>query len=189
MSTWNVSLDENNRRIYMAGEINESMTHAMMIALHKLDKTEGDITIIMNSEGGSEPSGYALFDCITMCKNMVIIEGYGEISSISAAIFQAPDIRRMAPNARIMIHNGTIPVGEEAQQNLVIDLADQIKKANQRYHSILSSRSRLSYADIEEACERDTYFTAEEALSDGLCDEILVPHKTFNKTKKGRKKK
>lgn len=188
MGTWQVHLDDKKRRIFMAGEINESSTHAVMVALHKLEENDGDITLIMNSEGGEEPAGYALYDAISMCRNGVIIEGYGEISSISAAIFQAADVRRIAPNALFMIHNGTVPVGEETQQNIIVDLANQIKKDNQRYHSILAGRSKLTYAKIEEACEKDAYYTADEALSAGFCDEILMPLKKYMKPKKGKKK-
>jgi len=184
-----VSLDEKNRRIYVAGDVDDSMMHMLTVALHKLEETEGNITIVLNSEGGEEASGYAIYDLLTMCKNMVIVEVYGKAWSIAAAIMQAADIRRMAPNATFMIHNGTIPVGEEAQQNLIVDLADQIKKDNHRYHTILANRSKLSYNAVEEACEKDCYYTAEEALTAGFCDEILVPQKVYVKSKKGKKKK
>lgn len=189
---FSVSLDEQKRRIHVMGEVDESMAHALMVSLDKLEETPGDITIILNSEGGEEASGYALYDAITMCKNMVIIEGYGEVSSIAAAIFQAGDVRRLSSNSIFMIHNGTIPVDPEAQQNAIIDLADKIKKDNRRYHTILSSRSKLSYEDVEEVCSKDAYYTAEEALTAGFCDEIILPEKRYLKpikSKKGRKKK
>src|SRR6185312_6609420 len=132
----NVSVDEKNRRLYVTGDVDDQMMHMMMVALRKLEETEGDITIVFSSEGGEEAPGYAIYDLLTMCKNMVIIEVYGKAWSIAAAIMQAADVRRMAPNATFMIHNGKIPVGEEAQQNLILNMADQIKRDNQRYHTI-----------------------------------------------------
>lgn len=184
-----VSYDEKKRRIYVVGEINDAAMHAFTVALHRLEENEGDITIILNSEGGEEISGYAIYDLIMMCRNLVVIEVYGEVSSICAAILQAADVRRMAANSIFLMHNGTIPMGEEVKQTIIVETADQIKRDSARYHSILAGRSRLSQTDIAELCEKDAYYTAEEALEAGFCDEILIPNKKFSKPKKSRKKK
>lgn len=182
-----VFVDDKKRKIYFYGPVDYNAAREIIIALQNFDETQGDIVIIMNSEGGAETDGYAIYDAITMCKNMVIIEGYGQISSITVAIFQAADIRRLAPNADLMIHDGTIGAGAEIKQNIIVEMADQIKRDNQRYYSILAGRSKLSIAKIEEACSKDTYYSAEEALTNGFCDEILVPQKKWKKREKKKK--
>lgn len=183
-----VSVDENKRRIYLIGEIDDSATNEFISALHVLQEAEGDISIIIDSEGGNEIQGYAIYDVIMMCPNMVYIEVYGQASSICSAIVQAADVRRMAPNAILMMHNGTIPMGEEVKQTMVIDTAAQIKRDSAKYYAILASRSRLTQSEISDLCKMDSYFSAEEALEAGLCDEILVPIKKHTKPKKRKKK-
>jgi ATP-dependent Clp protease protease subunit len=182
-------LDEKTRHIYVAGFIDDSLANQIIVMLHRLEETDGDILIVVNSEGGEEVAGYALYDAVTMCKNMVIVEVYGELASIGVLLLQAADIRRMSPNSYLMLHSGTIPVDDkEPKQNLIVEMADQIKKDNLRYYAILSGRSKLSVSDIEEACNKDSYYMADEALSVGLCDEILVTNKKFEKPKRKKKK-
>jgi len=186
----NVSVDEKRRRIYIVGEADTAMSHLVFVALHKLEATNGPITIVINCEGGDETSGYAIYDAITMCKNVIIMEGYGYVGSIAAAIFQAADVRRMAPNAFFMIHNGEMNIDPgETKQNTIVDLADFIKKDSHRYYTILSSRSRMTYEEIHNACQKDTYYTAQEALEEGFCDEIINPEKKFVTPPKKRKRK
>lgn len=184
-----VGVDTEKRILYVMGDIDTKMAYRFIVGLRKLDETPGDILIIFNSAGGEEASGYAMYDAITMTKNRIVAHGYGYVASIAAAIFQAADYRMMAPNAQFMIHNGTIPAGEDVQQNLIIDLADQVKKNNIRYHSILANRSKLSYSDIEDACDKDSFFSAEECLKKGFCDEIIKPEKKFPKRKSHKRKK
>lgn len=182
-------VDFEKRTLYVMGEIDAKMAYRFIVGLRKLDETDGDIIVIFNSPGGEESSGYAMYDAITMTHNTVIAEGYGLVASISAAIFQAADIRRMSPHTQFMIHNGTIPTGEDVQQNIIVDLADQIRKNNIRYHTILANRSKMSYSDIEDACRGDSFFSADECLKKGFCDEVLEPFKKFSKRKSHKRKK
>lgn len=182
-------VDFSRRRLYLMGEVDIIMAYRFIVALQKLDETDGDITVILNSGGGEETAGYAIYDAITMARNKVIIEGYGHVCSIAAAIFQAADVRKMSPNAQFMIHNGTMTTGEDVQQNIIVDLADQIRKNNIRYHSILANRSKLSYTEIEEACRGDTFYSSEECLKNGFCDEIVSPQKKYPKRKSHKRKK
>lgn len=178
-----------NRRIFVFGDIDDMTSYRFIVSLAIMDRTDGPITIVLNSQGGVEAAGYAMYDAIAMCNNIVFIEGYGAIYSIAAAIFQAGDVRRMSPNTDFMIHNGSIGLGDDTQQTMIVDLATYIRKHNQKYHSILANRSKMSYADIEQACEKDTYYSAEEALERGFCDEIIKPLKKYPKRKSHRRKK
>lgn len=182
-------VDSSRRRLYLMGEVDAIMAYRLIVALQKIDETDGDITIVINSGGGEESAGYAIYDAITMARNKVVIEAYGHVCSIAAAIFQAADLRKMAPNSQFMIHNGTMSTGEDVQQNIIVDLADQIKRNNIRYHSILANRSKLSYTEVEDACERDTFYSAEECVKNGFCDEILIPQKKYPKRKSHKRKK
>jgi len=184
-----VRVDLGRRVVYLGGEVNPSMAVQAIAALECLDATDGDINLVINSSGGNEQDGYAIFDTITMCKNKVIATGYGSVMSIMAAIFQAADIRRMSPNTQFMVHNGTIGGEEKMQQDAVLDMAEQIRKDNRRYYNILATASGQPMEAIEAYCREETYFTAQEAFEAGFVDEVMVPCKKQWAPKKSKRSK
>lgn len=189
-------VDEGRRTVYLTGSVDSRMAFYAVEALERLDSTEGDIRIVLNSEGGSEQDGYTIFDVITMCQNRVVIHGHGSVMSIAAAIFQAGDERMLSPNALFMVHNGTVSGDEKMEQNHVIELAEQIKKDNGRYYRILHLGSSLPREQVEEMCAEETFLTAEETVAYGFADGVLTPNKlpwsdprfTPKKPRKKRKK-
>ncbi len=70
MNALNTKMDVENRNIYIFGEITGEVAYAFMVAFKKLDETEGTITIVLNSEGGSVEDGFAIYDTIKMAKNI-----------------------------------------------------------------------------------------------------------------------
>lgn len=190
ISILSTGVDIGRRTIYIMGEVAFELAYRFIPAIKMLDETEGDIKVIINSVGGDEASGYAMFDAIMMTKNKVIAEGYGQVSSIASAIFQAADERLMAPGCELMIHNGSIGVEEEIKQDHIMELADSIRRGNKRYHTILSDNSHYTMEKIQELCKQDTYLTAKEAVEAGLADGILgYVKKKRRLTKKKRNKK
>jgi ATP-dependent protease ClpP protease subunit len=177
------------RVVYISGEVDSTLAHKTIMALEALDQVDGEIRIVLNSDGGNEQDGYAIYDAITMCRNRVDIDGYGNVMSIAAAIFQAGDERRLAPNASFMIHHGTTPAEEEMKQDAVIDLARQLEKDNQRYYDALSFGSSQPQEIIQDWCREEKYFTAEEAVQVGFADSIIEPLKTKVPKRKRRRRK
>jgi ATP-dependent protease ClpP protease subunit len=177
------------RTLYITGDVDVAMSRKVIVALEALSREPGEIRIVIDSGGGDEESGYAIHDAICMCENPVIIEGYGAVQSIAAAIFQAGDVRRLAPNASFMIHNGTGPSEEEMKQDAIIDLAEQLKKDNQKYYDILSAATQQPQETIEEWCREEKFFTAEEAVQAGFADEVMTPLKSKMPLKKRRRRK
>lgn len=184
-----VHVDAESRSIYITGEVQAKMAHDVIIALATLDADGATIRVVLNSDGGSEQNGYAIYDALMMCKSVVIIEGYGNVCSIAAAIFQAGDIRRLAPHTDFMIHNGTIAGEEEMKQTDVLDRAEQIKRDSIKYYSILSRASGQPVEIIEQLCRGDTYYTAKEAVDEGFADEVIKPIKKSPAPRKKRSKK
>ena len=178
------------RTLFVFGEISPTVSGQIIEELHRLDLVEGDINITLQSQGGDEVSGYAIYDAIVMCKNKVAITGIGEVSSMAAIILQAADWRRLTYNSTFLVHNGTTPIetdGEgHANQDAVIELAEKLKKDNQRYYNILCERSLQPEQTVKDWCFADEAFTAEEAVNVGFADEVLKS--TKNKPKKGKKK-
>lgn len=178
------------RTLYITGSIDGELAHASIVALEQLDRTDGDIRIVLNSEGGSEQEGFAIFDAITMCRNRVVIDGYGSVMSIAAAIFMAGDRRRMAPNCDFMIHNGDVEqIDPTMPQDDVLALADELRKRTQRYYDILCQGSQQGQEVVETWCKDETTFNAREAFEAGFCDEIITPLKSRIPKRKKRSKK
>jgi ATP-dependent protease ClpP protease subunit len=178
------------RTLYVMGDVDDDLAYQVQVALEALDSTDGDIRIVLNSEGGEEQPGYAIYDAITMCRNKVIIEAYGSVMSIAAAIFQAADVRRISPNAVFMIHNGSVDTEGNVQQDAVLDLAEQIKKGAQRYYDILMRGSGQPQDLIEQWCRDETFFSADETVSACFADEVIKPVKVKAPVKlKKRKRK
>jgi ATP-dependent Clp protease protease subunit len=182
---------ENPRTLYITGAVDNEMAHRTIVALEQMDRTDGEIRIVLNSEGGNEQDGYAIHDAITMCRNRVVIDGYGSVMSIAAAIFQAGDWRRMAPNADFMIHNGSIGMVDTTMpQDQVVAVAADLVRGSERYNNILANGSQQDPDTIAAWCKDETTFNAVEARDVGFADEIIEPKKTRipKKTRKRSKR-
>lgn len=179
------------RTIYVSGDVDTQMAHDFLVALDKLDASEGAITVKINSDGGEESAGYAIYDALMMTKNQVIMEGYGCIASIAAAIFQAGDWRCLSPHSKFMIHNGHFDSISPIEQLQVVSLARQIEKDCEKYYQILANRSANAVEAVKEMCDAETWFDAQDAVEAGFADELLVSRKAFAVVpgKKKRKKK
>ncbi len=178
------------RTLYVSGSIDGELAHKTIVALEHLDRTDGDIRIVLNSDGGSEQAGFAIYDAITMCRNRVVIDGYGEVMSIAAAIFMAGDKRRLAPNCDFMIHNGFMDeMDPTMSQDEILAMTEGIKRRTERYYNILAQGSQQGLDVIEAWCKDETTFTAPEALEAGFCDEVINPLKSRIPKRKKRSKK
>jgi ATP-dependent Clp protease protease subunit len=180
-------VNEDTRTIYIVGIVDAMLAYLALAALEKLDSTKGEIRIVLNSFGGEEANGYAIYDAIMRCRNKVSINCYGATYSIAAVILQAGDERWMSPNTDLLIHNGTVGTGgEEIEQDTILEMADRIKQSNGRYYAILAARSGQPLDRIEGWCKSEKFINAEECLRLGFADGILAPTKVHKK-KKGRK--
>ena len=183
LSRLSAGVNYDTRTVYIIGDVDHELARKAIVALEVMDATPGDIRVILSSYGGEEFAGYAIHDAILMCKNTVIVDGYGAVMSIAAAVFMAGDVRRLAPNCELMVHNGTIDSEANVEQDSVIELAEQIKKDCKKYYAILSYGSKQPISLIKDWCRDSTHFTAKEAVAIGFADSILKPTK-----KKGKKK-
>jgi ATP-dependent Clp protease protease subunit len=178
------------RTIYVTGCVDSDLAHKAILSLEELDRSDGDIRIVLNSEGGSEQDGYAIFDAITMLRNRVIIDAYGSVMSIAAAIFQAADLRRIAPNADFMIHEGSVNgLDPTMPQQDIEALAANIQRGGMRYYTILSQGSQQPLDIVQAWCRDETTFNAEETVGAGFADEIIQPLKTRALKKRKRSKR
>lgn len=157
-----------------------AMAERMVKGLHLLDAAArgGDqpITILMNNPGGDEYHGLAIFDAIKSCHNQVSIIVYGHAMSMGSIILQAADERIMAPHSRMMIHYGTWGFSEHPK--VVYKWADEGKKWDKwmiemYLEKIREKHPKFTKKKVDEMCNFDTFFTAQEAVDIGLADKVL----------------
>ena len=165
----------NDRIIVLSDEVNSttaSLVVAQLLFLEGQDKDK-DISLYINSPGGSVTDGMAIYDTMQYIKCDVSTICMGMAASMGAVLLAAgAEGKRFAlPNSDIMIHQ---PLGGvKGQASDIIIHADYISKKRQRLNEILSKRTGKPIEIIERDTERDNFMTAEEALKYGLIDKII----------------
>ncbi len=162
------------RIIFISGEINDSLANSVIAELLYLDSVgEGDISVYINSPGGSVSSGMAIYDTMNFIKSDVCTICIGMAASMAAFLLSCGQKgkRFILPNADVMIHQ---PLGgAEGQASDIKIASDRIIDIRKRLNRILSKNTGQSLKKIEKDTERDNYLSSKEALEYGLVDKII----------------
>ena len=163
-----------DRIIFCSGEINESVANIVISELLYLDSlNHEDISLYINSPGGSVTSGLAIFDTINYIKSDVKTIAVGLAASMGAFLLSSgtKGKRCALKNAEIMIHQ---PLGGANGQATDIKIvAEQILKIKNKLNSILAHNTNQKISKIKKDTERDYYLNSMEAKKYGLIDIIL----------------
>lgn len=165
-------VDVANRTIYLIGAVDMEMAGRAVVALDVLGQEAGPIRVILASAGGDVDAGFAIYDAIRTCPQPVLVEGYGLVQSMATCIMQAATVRVLAPECRVMVHEGSVGLHEVSPKKLE-DLTREIVFLHDRYCAIISERSGLPLDRARELCGQDTFMSAEQAVKWGLADAIL----------------
>ncbi|MBS4202169.1 ATP-dependent Clp endopeptidase proteolytic subunit ClpP [Bacillus sp. FJAT-49732] len=168
-----------DRIIIIGDEINDQVANSVVAQLLFLaaDNPDKDISIYINSPGGSTSAGFAIFDTMEYIKPDVRTICTGMAASFGAMLLLAGKKgKRMAlPNSEIMIHQ---PLGGARGQATEIEIsAKRILKLREHVNKIIADRTGQSIEKIERDTDRDYYMSAEEAKEYGIIDEIIYPNK------------
>ncbi|MBO5891418.1 MAG: ATP-dependent Clp endopeptidase proteolytic subunit ClpP [Oscillospiraceae bacterium] len=165
----------NDRIIFLSEEVNDTTASLIVAQLLYLENQDPDkdIQFYINSPGGSVTAGMAIYDTMQYIKCDVNTICVGMAASMGAFLLSAGTKgKRMAlPNAEIMIHQPS--AGTQGQ---ITDMAIHMKRLQtikDRMNRILAEKTGKSLEEVTEACERDNFMTAEEALAFGLIDQIV----------------
>ena len=165
----------NDRIIFLSEEVNDTTASLIVAQLLYLENQDPDkdIQFYINSPGGSVTAGMAIYDTMQYIKCDVKTICVGMAASMGAFLLSAGTKgKRMAlPNAEIMIHQPS--AGTQGQ---ITDMAIHMKRLQtikDRMNRILAEKTGKSLEAVTEACERDNFMTAEEALAFGLIDKIV----------------
>ena len=165
----------NDRIIFLSDEVNDataSLVVAQLLYLEAQDNTK-DISLYINSPGGSVSAGFAIFDTMNFIKCDVSTICVGMAASMGAFLLAAgaKGKRYALPNSEIMIHQ---PLG--GMQGQASDMkihADHIIKTRERLNTVLSERTGKSIEEITRDTERDNFLSAAEAAEYGLIDKAI----------------
>merc|ERR1712151_447995 len=164
-----------DRVLILGGQVNDEMANvliAQMLYLANKDSTN-DITIYINSPGGSVSAGLAIFDAMQFVPCDVSTVCFGMAASMGAVLLGAgtKGKRKCLPNSRVMIHQ---PLGGAGGQAADIEIqAKETLFLRELLNTYLSDFTGQSVEKIAEDCDRDYFMTPEEAVEYGLVDEVV----------------
>ena len=165
-----------DRIIFLGTAINDDVANvvvAQMLFLESEDPDK-DISLYINSPGGSVTSGMAIYDTMQYIKPDISTICIGMAASMGAVLLTAgaEGKRITLPNSKIMIHQ---PLGGMEGQASDIEIhAREIIKTRQKLNEILAERTKQPLEKIEADTDRDYFMTADEALKYGILDKIIA---------------
>jgi ATP-dependent Clp protease protease subunit len=168
----------NDRVIFLNGPVNDQMSHLIVAQLLYLESAapDKDISLYINSPGGSVSAGLAIRDTMNFISCDVSTVCMGIAASMGALLLGsgAKGKRIILPDARVMIHQVSSGTGgtfmdQEIQLN-------ETKKLNDRLHTILTEDclGRHTFDEMKAKCSRDYFMNAQEAVDFGIVDKIVA---------------
>ncbi|HKL42216.1 MAG TPA: ATP-dependent Clp endopeptidase proteolytic subunit ClpP [Clostridia bacterium] len=168
-----------DRIVMLNGQVTDaqaSLVTAQLLFLES-DDPDKDISLYINSPGGSITAGMAIFDTMNYIKSDVSTICIGMAASMGAFLLAAgaKGKRYVLPNSEVMIHQ---PLGgAQGQASDVKIRAERLLKTRERLNELLSDLTGQELEKIEKDTERDNFMTAEEAVNYGLVDEVITSRK------------
>ena len=165
-----------DRVIFLSGEITDDVANlvvAQLIYLESKDPTK-DISLYINSPGGSVTAGLAIYDTMNYIRPDVSTICVGMAASMGAFLLSsgAKSKRYALPNSEVMIHQ--VLGGAQGQASDVEIQTRQLLKIKQKMTRILAENTGKTYDEICADTDRDNYLSAEEAKDYGIIDQIFV---------------
>ncbi len=163
------------RVIFIVGQIEDHMANLVVAQLLFLESEnpDKDISIYINSPGGSVTAGLAIYDTMQFIKPDISTLCIGQAASMGAVLLAAgaKGKRFSLPHSRVMIHQ---PLGGYQGQASDIEIhAKEILKIREQLNQLLADHSGQSIETIDNDTERDNFMGADEAVKYGLVDEVL----------------
>jgi len=168
----------NDRIIMLSDQVNDATASVIVAQLLYLESqdNEKDISLYINSPGGSITSGMAIYDTMNYIKCDVSTICIGMAASMGAFLLSAgAKGKRMAlPNSEIMIHQPLISGGLSGQCTDIKIQSDHLVRTRKKMNEILAENTGKSIEEIERDTERDNFMYAQEACDYGLIDKVIA---------------
>lgn len=165
----------NERIIFLGGPIDDHVANLVIAQLLYLDHTDSkkDISLYINSPGGSVTAGLAIIDTMNFIKSDVSTICVGIAASMGALILSSgkKGKRYTLPNSEVMIHQ--VMGGAEGQASDIAINAKHILRTKDTLNKILSQNTGKKFDQVEKDSDRDYWMTSDEAKKYGIVDEII----------------
>ena len=166
-----------DRVVFLRGEVNEALANSIVAQLLFLEMEDPDaeISMYINSPGGSVTDGMAIFDTMRYVKPKIRTVCLGMAASMGAFLLSsgAKGKRFALPNSEIMIHQ---PLGGASGQTTDVAIrAEWLVKTKEKMTRLMSEMTGQPIERVKQDVERDYFMSAEEGLKYGIIDEIYRP--------------
>jgi len=165
------------RRIFLSEQVDQETAEDVIHKLWYLELTDPGkpITFIINSPGGSVDAGFAIWDQIKMITSPVTTIVTGLAASMGSILSLAAEKgRRFAtPNARIMLHQPSVGGVIRGQATDLEIQAKEILKTREKLVNLYVDATGKDFDTIDQAIDRDNWFSVEEAMEYGLLDKVI----------------
>jgi ATP-dependent Clp protease, protease subunit len=171
-----------DRIVFLGVQIDDTSADDVMAQLLVLESQDPDrdITIYINSPGGSQTALTAIYDTMQYIRPQIQTVCLGQAASAAAVLLAAgsPGKRLALPNARVMIHQPRIDGGSRAQASDIEIYAEEILRMRAWIEDTLAHHTGQTAEKVREDIERDTFLSAEQAKQYGIVDQVLASRKS-----------
>jgi len=163
------------RIIFITGPIDDNVAASicMQLLFLEAENPKKEISMYINSPGGVVTSGLSIYDTMQFIRCPVSTTVMGQAASMGSLLLTAGEkgLRFALPNSRIMVHQPS--GGYQGQVTDILIHAKEVESLKRRLNEIYVHHTGRDYQTIEDALERDNFFTAEAALAFGLIDMVI----------------
>lgn len=164
-----------DRIVFISGQVTDEMANAVCAQLLFLQAQDAkkEISVYINSPGGSVTAGLAIYDTMQFVKCPVATYCIGQAASMGAVLLAAGSAgkRHALPNARIMIHQPW--GGAEGKASDIEITAREILRLKDVLNQILAKHSGKTFEEVVKDTDRDNFMSSEEARKWGLIDKVV----------------
>jgi ATP-dependent Clp protease, protease subunit len=163
------------RIIFITGPIDDSVAASvsMQLLFLEAENPKKEISMYINSPGGVVTSGLSIYDTMQFIRPAISTTVMGQAASMGSLLLAAGDkgMRFALPNARIMVHQPS--GGFQGQVTDIMIHAKEVENLKRRLNEIYEKHTGQPLKAVEQALERDNFFTAEAARDFGLIDKVI----------------
>jgi ATP-dependent Clp protease protease subunit len=168
----------NERIVFLGDQVDDQIANLIVAQLLHLesDDPDKDVSLYINSPGGSVYAGLAIYDTMQFIKPDVVTICFGMAMSMGSLLLAggAPGKRFALPNSRILIHQ---PSGGYQGQSADVEIhAREILDLRRRLDEIYSHHTGQPFEKVHNDMDRDRYFNPEEAVEYGMIDRVIAEH-------------
>jgi ATP-dependent Clp protease protease subunit len=164
-----------DRIIFIGTPINDFVANAVVAQMLflQMDDPKKDISLYINSPGGSVTDGLAIYDTMNFLQCDIVTYCVGQAASMATLLLAAgtPGKRYALPNSRVMMHQPT--GGATGQTSDISIAAKEILRWRAQMNLLLSNHTNKTEAEIASDSDRDFYLTAKEAMEYGIVDKVI----------------